>query len=465
MLQTSEGEDSSSLNSAYTCLRDSWVREGGLTLQQRRDALRALRESLVQNREAYAEALNIDFCGRSRHETLLTEVATLISATDYTIPRLKTWAKPQNLPLGLPHWPASAKLIKQPRGVAGIISPSNYPLLLALMPAIGALSAGCRVLIKPSELTPRTSALLHSTLAASVDPAMMSVVCGDAKVAAELTNLPLDILLFTGSQRSGQKVLVSAATRLIPTVLELGGKSPVIIDRGTNLAESARAIMAGKLVNAGQTCVAPDYVLVPREDYDLVLKHLVIAARALYPEPTKGDYTAILLDRSISRLAELEHGHSTLDLFTQKLAPPFYMPKLVLSPTLESPVMQEEVFGPLLSVIPYKKLDDAIGVVRSLPPPLVLYWFGQPNSRLETVVRSTASGALSINETVVHAGISALPFGGIGASGMGRYHGRAGFDTFTHERPVYRQARYSLTKLMRPPYGALAERILSQLLR
>lgn len=464
MLQTSEVEETN-LNAAFTHLHEAFAREGGLTLTQRSGVLRALRNVLVRNCGAIAEALDADFRGRSRHESLLTEVATLISGVDYTIPRLKSWAKPQNLSLGWPHWPASGKLIKQPRGVAGIISPSNYPLLLALMPAICALSAGCRVLMKPSELTPHTSALLQSILAANIDPAIMTVVCGDAKVSAELTKLPFDVLLFTGSQQTGQKVLASAAAGLIPTVLELGGKSPVIIDRGADLAESARAIMAGKLVNAGQTCVAPDYVLVPREDYDMAVKHFISAAQALYPNPAAGDYTAILLDRSIARLKALEQGHNLIELFPQALDPPLYMPKLVLSPAPESAIMKEEVFGPLLSIIAYGTLDGAIGIVRKLPPPLVLYWFGQDNSRLETVVQATRSGAVSINETLVHAGINALPFGGIGASGMGRYHGRAGFDTFTHERPVYRQARYNLIKLMRPPYGAIAERILSGLLR
>jgi coniferyl-aldehyde dehydrogenase len=218
-------------------------------------------------------------------------------------------------------------------------------------------------------------------------------------------------------------------------------------------------------MNAGQTCVAPDYVMVPRERFDELVGYFRKAAAALYPDPKAGDYTAVLSDAASDRLRRLEAGHNTVALFSQTLQPPFYDPKLVLSPDLDSDIMREEIFGPLLPVIGYENLDEVFGVIKRLPPPLVVYWFGTSNRHIEEVVRSTRSGAVSVNETVLHAGISAIPLGGVGASGSGRYHGRAGFDAFSFERPVFRQARLNMTDMMKPPYGQLAERILGFLLR
>ncbi len=291
------------------------------------------------------------------------------------------------------------------------------------------------------------------------------MVCGGPEIAAAMTELPLDILLFTGSNAVGARVAASAAKRLTPVVLELGGKSPVIIDRGADIRRSAETIMHGKLLNAGQTCVAPDYLLAPRERFDEVAASLRDAARKLYPRPDSGDFTAIRSDAAFERLRGLEAGHATAALFDVELASPYYNPKLVLAPPRESAVMREEVFGPLLSVLPYDEIAGAIAVVKSLPAPLVIYWFGAANDRLEMVMRSTSSGAVSINETVIHAGISSLPLGGVGASGLGRYHGRAGFDAFTHERPLFRQSRFNVTSMLRPPYGAMADRVLSWMMR
>lgn len=464
MLQPSEPPPKELL-AAYDRLRAAWDRDGQLDLAARRKTLVALRCTLINRAEAFAETLNEDFCGRSRHESLLTEVALLVSAIDYTLPRMPKWARPQKVALEWPNWLASAKLIKSARGVAGIIGPGNYPLQLALMPLISALSAGCRTIVKPSEATPRTAALLRSTFADSIDLAVVSVVCGGPEVAASLTDLPLDVLLFTGSRRVGKKVASAAAGRLTPVVLELGGKSPVIVDRSADLERSALSIMRGKLLNAGQTCVAPDYVLVARESFDPLVAHLRKAALALYPLPASGDYSAVLSAAALERLKRLQDGHTVVDLFSEPLVAPYHGPKLVLSPSVDSEIMQEEIFGPLLPVIAYDDIEDALGIVNALPSALAIYWFGQTNERLRKILQSTSSGAVSVNETVIHAGISALPFGGVGESGVGRYHGRAGFDAFTLERVVFRQSRFSMTNLMRPPYGATADRILKYMLR
>jgi coniferyl-aldehyde dehydrogenase len=451
------------LHSAYTGLREAFDREGGLPLEARRKALLALSAHLKCNAEAYAVAISDDFGHRSRHESLLTEIALLLDAITYTLPRLKRWAAPARVTLGWPFWPAYGRILKEPRGVVGVIAPSNYPLQLALMPVISALAAGCRVLVKPSELTPRTAALMQEGVKAAIDPKIVNVICGDMSVASEMTHLPLDALLFTGSERVGHIVMSAASQHLTPVTLELGGKSPVVIDRSADLKLAAESIVAGKLLNAGQTCVAPDYVLYPRELQKEFIAQLRAAALKLYPDIR--DYTSINSDKAVQRLQALEIGQDIIPLFREPVAPPYYRPALVVSPAIDSPIMEQEIFGPLLPLLPYDTQDDAIHVIKSIPTPLVLYWFGTHAERRDDILARTRSGSVSINETVLHAGVQALPFGGMGASGLGRYHGKAGFDTFTHERSIFHQARWSITKLLRPPFGQRAERILKLLLR
>ncbi|QDM21625.1 aldehyde dehydrogenase family protein [Tardiphaga sp. vice154] len=450
---------------AFDGLRAAFLLDGGLTLDQRRGALKALRRSLIDHADAYVAAIDADFRGRSRHETLLTEVVVVLSAIDDTLPRLKRWAAAKKIRLGFPFWPAAGEIRPQPRGVAGIVAPSNYPLQLTLMPLIGALSAGCRTLIKPSELTPRTADLIASHLGKTFDPSVVAVVTGDAEVARAVTELPLDLLLFTGSSRVGAVVAQAAARQMTPVILELGGKSPVVIDRSADLDMAAQSIMAGKLINAGQTCVAPDYVLVPRESKDALIAALRRAAASLYPQPENGDYSAIGSDRALSRQHDLENNQRVIPLFDAAVAAPRHTPKVIDAPSPDSAVMQEEIFGPLLPVIAYDDIEEATATIRGLPSALVIYWFGEVNDRLDALISRTQSGAVSINETVLYAGISALPFGGIGPSGWGRYHGKAGFDSFSHERVLFRQPRWNIAKMMRPPFGTRADGILKLLLR
>jgi len=451
------------LHSAYTGLREAFDREGGLSLDARREALLALSAHLKRNAEAYAAAISADFGHRSRHESLLTEIALLLDGITYTLPRIKRWAAPVRVTLGWPYWPAYGRIVREPRGVVGVIAPSNYPLQLALMPVISALAAGCRVLVKPSELTPRTAALMQEGIKAAIDPKIVTVICGDMSVASEMTRLPLDALLFTGSERVGHLVMSAASEHLTPVTLELGGKSPVVIDPSADLKRAAESIVAGKLLNAGQTCVAPDYVLYPRELHNELVAQLRAAALKLYPDLR--DYTSISSDKAVQRLQALETGQDIVPLFTGPVNPPYYRPALVISPAIGSAIMREEIFGPLLPLLPYDTQDDAIRAIKTMPTPLVLYWFGTHAERRDYILTRTRSGSVSINETVLHAGVQALPFGGMGASGLGRYHGKAGFDAFTHERPVFHQARWSVTKLLRPPFGQRAERILKLLLR
>ena len=418
---------------------------------------------LLRDAEAFVEAVAADFGVRSRHETLLTEIVTVLQAIDHALPRIKRWSASSRVPLGLPFWPARGRVICQPRGVVGVIGPSNYPVQLALMPLVGALGAGCRVLVKPSEATPRTAAQIARSLAAAMDEDVAGVVLGGPNVAAAMTRLPLDALLFTGSARVGRKVMAAAAETLTPVILELGGKSPVVVDEGADLTAAPTSIIPAKLLNAGQTCVAPDYVLVPRPRFEAMVTALREAAARLYPDVR--DYTAILPGTAAERLRALAEGHRTIPLLAGVVQPPRFPPALVVSPPLDSAIMNEEIFGPLLPVLAYDTLDEVVAVIRGRPDPLATYWFGSDRTRMAAVLGRTKSGAVSVNETVMHAGVPALPFGGVGASGMGRYHGKAGFDTFTHERPVFHQARWTLTKLLRPPFGARADNILARLLK
>ena len=446
-------------DAAFGRLHQRFEVRGGLTLDERRGTLAKLKEGLRSRADTFVKAISADFGFRSRHETLLAEVVVALQAIDYTQPRLAGWAKRRRIPLGIPVWPGRAYGLPTPRGVACVMAPSNYPLQLALMPLISALSAGCPTLIKPSELTPRTADEIAALVAAQFSPDEVGVVGGGPAVGAHLAALPFGIILFTGSGRVGAKVAEAAAPHLTPVVLELGGKSPALIDVEADLGKAAEAIVAGKLFNAGQTCVAPDYVLTPAARFDATVTALKAAALRLYPDAERRDYTRVA--RGVERLRGLEAGLEIAPLF--EVAPPRYRPALALKPPLDHPVMREEIFGPLLPVLAYETIEEAIAITRALPDPLALYWFGAKNARFEAVLTRTRSGAVALGETVLQAGVSELPFGGVGASGYGRYHGRAGFETFSHERVVFEHSRFSVTKLLRPPYGARADRIIGWL--
>ncbi len=457
---TSEG-----LDAANSRLRAAWDRVGGLDLPARRAALKRLRAAVLSRAEAFARALDADFGGRSRHETLIAEVMAVTGAVDHALPRLKSWVRPERAAVGPRFWPARARIVKQPRGVVGVMGPANFPLQLTVLPLVGAVAAGCRVLVKASELTPATADLIGDCLGEAFAPDHVAVVTGDADTAAAMTRLPLDHLLFTGSTANGRRVMAAASETLTPVTLELGGKSPAVVGEGADIAAAARRIVAGKLVNAGQTCVAPDYVLVPRRSRDAFVAAAVAAARALYPEPDGPGYTAVRRAAARARLAGLVEGQTCVPLFDGPVADPKVAPVLVLDPAPDGALMREEIFGPLLPVLTYERLDEAIALINARPRALALYWFGRDDAALARLVDRTSSGTVSVNETVLHAAVESLPFGGIGASGLGAYHGRAGFDAFTHRRPVFIQSRLSPTRLLSPPYGPRADRLLRFLLR
>ena len=443
-------------------LREAQAKDGGVPIAQRREALRKLRELVVAETEPLAAAISRDFGGRSWHETMVSEVGMVIAAIDHALPRLARWSRPERVAVGWRFWPARARVVKQPLGVVGIIAPWNYPVQLALSPMVGALAAGCRVVLKPSEHVPETSAALCAAVARHLDSELVLAIEGDGEDAATMSTLAFDKLLFTGSTETGRRVLRSAADNLVPVVLELGGKSPVIIDASADLTRAAADIVAGKLLNAGQTCVAPDYVLLPRAAVAAFVAACKEAAARMHPDAAGHALTSVLGSARQGRLLRLMDGLDVVPLLSECGAcgvPPC----LVVDPPKDSALMREEIFGPLLPLVPYDEPEEVFAHLDKHPVPLALYWFGQDRAKLRAVLARTRSGGVAVNDTIMQVAVEGLPFGGLGASGSGAYHGRAGFDTFTHRRAVFVQSRLSGTRLLRPPYGRLAERLIGQI--
>jgi coniferyl-aldehyde dehydrogenase len=447
-------------------MQDAQRRCGPPSYDQRLDALERLERTVRARKDALADAVSRDFGHRSRHETLVIEVFLLLEAIKHTKANLREWMEPEERATSWTFLPARSYVIRQPVGVVGIISPWNYPFQLALWPLVGALAGGNRAMIKPSELVPETASFLRDLLADAFAEDEVAVVTGAADVGDAFSRLPFDHLMFTGSTRVGKIVMRNASENLVPVTLELGGKSPVIVAPDFNPRAAAARIMAGKLLNAGQTCVAPDYALVPRGRRDAFVEGCVAAVAKFYPSLANNpDYTSIINDRHWTRLraylddakqrgasiVEMNPAGETLE-GTRKLAP-----ALVLEPSEETLVMQEEIFGPILPVKTYDALDEAIAYVNDRPHPLGLYFFGLDQEEIDRVLERTMAGGVTINETMLHYTQSELPFGGIGASGMGQYHGRDGFEAFTKKKAVFRQASLNATGLLRPPYGKLLD--------
>ena len=360
--------------------------------------------------------------------------------------------------------------MRQPLGVVGVISPWNYPVQLALLPAVAALAAGNRVLLKPSELTPRTSALLERLANDRFAADEFAVVMGGPEVGEAFARLPFDHLFFTGSTAVGRKIALAAADNLTPVTLELGGKSPALVHADADINALAPRLVAGKLLNAGQTCIAPDYVLAPAGRVDAICEALARTVATLYPTlEASPDYTSIVNDRHYARLValiddasrkgariiRLNPGNELLPERTRKLAP-----TLLVGVRDDMAAMHEEIFGPVLPIESYATLDEAIARINARPRPLALYAFGGDARARERVLRETVAGGVTLDDTLWHFCSEELPFGGVGASGIGAYHGERGFRTFTHEKPVFAQPRVALTGLLYPPYGRRFEAIL-----
>lgn len=453
--------------------REACARTPYPSWEMRAAQLRALRTMLLDNADALAEALDADFGQRSKAELLLSELWLAKSEIDSALRHGKRWMKPQRRATGIWLRPAAAKVIAQPLGVIGIVAPWNYPILLAVGPLICALAAGNRAMIKMSELTPRTAELFRQLIERTFVPEHVTVVTGDASVGAAFCALPFDHLIFTGSTKIGREVMRAAAANLTPVTLELGGKSPAIIGPHARFDSAVDSIIAGKTLNAGQTCIAPDYVLVPRGAEQAFIARARARVARLYPDFVHNrDYTTIVTDRHFARMEGLAQEAAALGAVVHPLtaAQPDasrrqFPPAVVTNAPDTCALMQEEIFGPLLPLVPYDTLDDAIRYVNARPRPLALYLFEEEHISVERVLHETLSGGVSVNETLLHIACEGLPFGGVGASGMGAYHGYDGFATFSKMKPVLTQPRLNARSLLLPPYGRRFHALMRLMLR
>ncbi len=440
-------------------------------LDERIAHLKTLKQAFKENRSAFIEAIDADFGGRARNETLVGEFMPVLETISYTLRRLRKWMKPRRRHLAMQLQPASAKVVYQPLGVVGVVVPWNYPLQLSAVPLITALAAGNRVMIKMSEYTPKTSALFSEMIARIFPDDLVTVINGDAEVGAAFTRQPFDHLLFTGSTEVGRHVMKAAAENLAPVTLELGGKSPVIINDDFPLEEAAERICFGKSLNAGQTCIAPDYILLKESQKESFVDAYKKAFRKMYPTVNNSkDYSAIINERQFTRLQSvLEDARAkgadirpvtdeTINDGSRRM-----VPHLILNPSDDMTIMQKEIFGPLLPVVTVDNLEKAISFVQARPRPLALYYFGLDKGQQEKVVLSTHAGGVSINDTLTHCIVDDMPFGGIGPSGMGHYHGHEGFLALTKAKSVLSKGRLNSSKLIYPPYNGIKRLIVGVL--
>ncbi|MEX1185279.1 MAG: coniferyl aldehyde dehydrogenase [Gemmatimonadaceae bacterium] len=448
---------------------------GAPPYQRRMDALAALRDGLRARQAELVRAVHDDFGGRSSEETLLLELFPLYDQIRHARRHLRGWMRRRRVRGSWFLLPARAYYQHQPLGVVGVIGAWNYQLLLTLGPVVDAIAAGNHVLLKPSEITPSSAGVIASIIAESFALDYVACVTGGPEVGTAFASLPLDHLIFTGSTGVGRRVLRAAAENLTPVTLELGGKSPAIVHESYPFALAVERIIVGKLFSAGQTCVAPDYVLIPegREaEFEVEVARVV---GKLYPRlPDNPDYTRIATPRHYERLRALvadaiAKGARVVETGAtgERYKPDdrFLPPTLIFRPTEAMTVMQEEIFGPVLPVLTYRTLDDALAYVNARPRPLALYYFDEDSRRVDEVLSRTLSGGVTINDCVYHLGQHNLPFGGVGASGMGQYHGFDGFQTFSKKRGVMVQRRRAATALFHAPYGPRKRRLIDALLR
>jgi coniferyl-aldehyde dehydrogenase len=432
-------------------------------LELRRDRLERLRAVIAGNEAAFAQAISDDFGIRSRTETELLEIVPTLNAVRYARKHVGRWMRPDRRWVDPLFQPARAWVRHEPLGVIGIISPWNYPLQLAVSPLVDALAAGNRAMVKPSELTPAFSDLLRRLIAERFDEAEVAVITGGVEVGQAFADLPFDHLLFTGSTAIGRKVYQAAAANLTPVTLELGGKSPAIVCPDYDLAKAARSIAFGKFVNAGQTCIAPDYVLVPEGKERAFAEAVMAQVRRSYPAIAgNDDYSGLISERHRRRLADAieaarQAGATVLAHEDEggrvegKIGP-----TILLGAPEGSLFLTEEIFGPVLPILPYRSLGEAIALIGGGERPLALYCFGNSRREWQRVLDGTISGGVTLNGTLLHVAQENLPFGGVGASGIGAYHGHEGFKRFSHARAVHKIGFVNVFERLGPPWGKLA---------
>ncbi|KGP63916.1 aldehyde dehydrogenase [Legionella norrlandica] len=436
------------------------------SLCERKRVLVAIKKALQKEASVLAEAINKDFSHRAAEETLFLEVFPTIKAINYCLKNMKRWMKKRHRHVSWLFIPAKAYVIPQPLGVVGNLVPWNYPVYLALVPTIYALAAGNRVMIKMSELSVNIGDALQTLFQSIGLERYVCVVNGDIEVSKQFASLPFGHLIFTGSTHVGKLVMKAASENLTPVTLELGGKSPAVLSCTMNTNYFKRLFM-GKLFNAAQTCIAPDYLLIPQGWDEIVEREFKKFINTFYPElMSNKQYTSIITDKHKKRLLDLvedarSKGARVVEFGQQASESPKLPMYLLFHVTNEMRVMKEEIFGPILPVMTYRSLNDAVNYINSLPNPLALYYFGEDKEEIKLIQTKTLSGALTINETIMHIAIDDLPFGGVGHSGMGHYHGKEGFDSFSKLKPVFAQRLISTVSWFYPPYGTLMRLLLT----
>lgn len=448
--------------------RAAFMAELPVGLDVRKDRLKRAAAMVRDNAARFCDALSEDFGHRSRQQSMITDIAASVSPLEHARKSLDSWArrekKPVLFPLGL--LGAKAWVEYQPKGVVGIISPWNFPVNLVMSPLAGVFAAGNRAMVKTSEFTPVTAALFEELAPKYFDPTELAFVSGGPDVGKAFASLPFDHLIFTGATAVGRHILHAAADNLTPVTLELGGKSPAILGRSANLAQATERVAMGKMLNAGQICIAPDYLMVAAEQEAAAVDGIVAAASAMYPTLLSNpDYTSVVNDRHYARLtaaiadardkgAEVIEVNPANEDFAASNSRKLPL-HIVRNPTDDMIVMQEEIFGPILPVRKYDSIDGAIAEVNRGDRPLALYYFGTDEGERRRVLDRTISGGVSLDDTIFHVSMEELPFGGIGPSGMGAYHGEPGFRTFSHAKSVFKQSKLNVAKLggLMPPYG------------
>jgi coniferyl-aldehyde dehydrogenase len=445
------------------------LREGPPSAAQRIDRLNRCIKLLIDHADAIAEALNADFGNRPKESTGVTDVAGSIGPLKHARDHVKSWMKTEKrkpTPALLGLFGAKAEVRYQPKGVVGVIAPWNFPVNLTFSPLAGILAAGNRAMIKPSEFTPATSELMAKMFASAFSEEEIAVFTGGPEVGQAFSSLAFDHLIFTGATSIGRHVMKAAAENLVPVTLELGGKSPVILSESADMATAADRIMAGKTLNAGQICLAPDYVLAPEPRMADFVAAAKVSVERMFPTiKDNPDYTAVIADRHYDRIkgyiddarakgAEIVEINPAGEDFSQQEHRKI-PPTLILNPTDDMKVMQEEIFGPVLPVKGYSSMAEAVAYVNAHDRPLGLYYFGTNATEQERVLESTTSGGVTVNDVVFHVAQENLPFGGVGPAGTGSYHGVDGFREFSHRKAVYQQIKKDLgpMQMLRPPYG------------
>lgn len=454
------------LSSVYDLQKQFFNKGNTRDVASRINSLKKLRSVILDNESIISEALKIDL-KKSEFESYATEIGFVLEEIRYHINNLRNWAKPQYSTTPLTNFPATSYTVHEPLGTVLIIAPWNYPFQLLIAPLVGALSAGNTAILKPSELTSATSQVLETIINKNFDPGLIKVIQGDASTTQSLLKLDFDHIFFTGSPRVGKIIMQAAAHKLIPVTLELGGKSPCIVDKDINIKLAAKRIVWGKLVNAGQTCIAPDYFLVNSEIKDQFISELKNSIHKLYGENVYNSdfYPRIINKANIERLSTLIVDTNIVYGGNFNKEELYFEPTIIDDVNFEMPIMQQEIFGPLFPIISVQSIDESIVQINKLPKPLALYLFSNCQKNHKQVLENTSSGGVTINDTIMHIASNKMPFGGVGNSGIGSYHGKYSFDTFSNIKPVVKKNTWLDIPIRYAPYGRLKLKLAKLLLR